>query len=93
MAVLLAATPKAAADCYVDSQAGNDSNSGSSEAEPLQSQASIPSGCGVVRFKKGSVFNEALRIVSGATTYTNYGDSGGLPQFVVPHTAASGSIV
>jgi MYXO-CTERM domain-containing protein len=91
---LMAASSQALADCYVDSQGGNDSLSGQSEDEAVQSQDAIPSsGCGVVRYKRGSVFNEAVRLISGVTTYTNYGDSGDLPKFVVPHTTNSGPLV
>lgn len=84
---------QAHAQCYVDSQAGNDSNDGLSEASPVASQAAIPSGCTEVRYKRGSVFNEAVRITQGVVTYTNYGDAGDLPRFVVPHTTNSGPLV
>lgn len=91
---LIAASPEAIADCYVDSQGGNDSNSGTSEAEPVQSQTAIPSsGCGVVRYKRGSLFDQAVRLINGVTTYTSYGDTGDLPKFVVPHTTNSGPLV
>jgi MYXO-CTERM domain-containing protein len=80
--------------CYVDSADGSDGQSGLSEAEAVKSQANLGSTCTVVRFKRGSIFNEALKITTRVKTYTNYGDaSAPLPQFVVPHTAASGSIV
>jgi MYXO-CTERM domain-containing protein len=84
----------ALADCYVYSQSGSDTNDGQSETTPWKSQTAVASSCTVVRYKRGSVFNQALRIISNAKTYTNYGStSDPLPQFVVPHTASSGSIV
>jgi hypothetical protein len=46
-----------AVDCFVDSVAGNDTKSGLSEAEAIQSLAKIPSSCTTVKFKRGSVFN------------------------------------
>jgi MYXO-CTERM domain-containing protein len=80
--------------CYVDSVSGNDALSGLSEAEAVKSQAKIGSTCTIARFKRGSVFGEALKIATKVKTYTNYGDaSAPLPQFVVPHTANSGSLV
>lgn len=40
------------------------------------------------------MFNAALKITTKVKTYTNYGDAGApLVQFVVPHTASSGSPV
>ena len=80
--------------CYVDSVGGNDSQSGLSEAEAIKSQAKVGSTCTIVRCKRGSVFNEALKIATKVKTYTNYGEaSAPLPQFVVPHTTNSGSLV
>jgi hypothetical protein len=94
--VLLGWSSVARADCYVDSQNGSDSNDGQSEATPWKSQTAVSSSCTVIRYKRGSVFNEALRTGNNASgkTFTNYGNaSDPLPQFVVPHTANSGSIV
>ncbi len=88
----VALAPAALAQCFVDSVGGDDANDGRSEATPVRSQQAIPSGCGEIRYRRGSVFNEAVRMVSGVTLYTNYGE-GPLPQFVVPHTSGSGSLV
>lgn len=94
---VLGATSEALADCYVDSVAGNDSNDGQSEATPVQSQAAIPSDCTVVRYKRGSRFEEPLSLggsgFGGGTTgktYTNYGDpSQPLPAFVTTETVVN----
>jgi hypothetical protein len=51
-----------ATTCYVDSVNGNDTNNGLSETSPVKSQSAINSRCTVVRFKRGSVFNEKLAI-------------------------------
>jgi hypothetical protein len=48
--------------CYVGSVNGNDQNNGLSETYPVKSQSAINSSCTVVRFKRGSVFNEKLAI-------------------------------
>src|ERR1700690_300334 len=94
MLVILGQSAVALADCYVDSQAGDDTKDAQSEANAIKTQAKIPSSCTVVRYKRGSTFNEALRISGSAKTFTNYGTaSDPLPQFVVPHTTSSGSIV
>ncbi len=91
--------PEALAQCYVDSEGGNDSNDGLSEATPVQSQAAIPSSCTEVRYKRGSVFNEAVSIGGGfggggRTVFTSYGDPNlPKPAFVVPHTTNSGPLV
>ena len=86
----------ASAQCYVDSNSGNDSNDGLSETSPVQSQAAIPSDCTEVRYACGSTFNEPVDVGSnfggggGRTVFTNYGDKSlGLPRFVVE----SGSVV
>ena len=89
----MTAATEAAAQCYVDSVSGDDGNDGLSEATAVKSQAAIPGGCSEVRYKRGSVFAEAVRIVQGVTTYTNYGTTGDLPRFVVPHTTGSGPLV
>jgi hypothetical protein len=82
------------AACYVDSQNGDDSRSGLSEAEAVRSQASIASTCTTARYKRGSVFTEPLALSPSVTTYTNYGASSDpLPRFVVPRTASSGPVV
>lgn len=62
-----------AADCFVDSVGGKDSNDGKSASTPVQSQAAIPkSGCTTMRYARGSQFNEAVAIINGVKTYTNY---------------------
>ncbi len=82
------------ADCYVDSQNGDDTKDAQSEANAVKTQAKIPSSCTVVRYKRGSLFNEAVKISNSAKTYGNYGNtSDPMPKFVVPHTANSGSLV
>jgi hypothetical protein len=94
--LFLGTSSVALADCYVDSQSGNDSNDGQSEATAWKGQTAVASSCTVVRYKRGSVFNEALRTGNSASgkTFTNYGStSDPLPRFVVPHTTSSGSIV
>ena len=80
--------------CYVDSVNGDDTRSGLSEATAVKSQAKIGSTCNTVRFKRGSVFKEKLRIVDGVTTYGNYGDANDpLPRFVVPRAKSSGPVI
>jgi len=82
-----------AADCYIDSDGGNDSNSGLEESQPVESQAAIPASCTVARYKRGSVFAEPVRVSNGITTYTNYGDpSAPLPRFSVPRSPNNGSM-
>jgi hypothetical protein len=78
---VLAASSEALADCYVDSEGGNDSNDGRSEASAVQSQAPL-SGCGTVCYKRGSRFSEPVKTSAGST-FTNYGDaSAPLPAFI-----------
>jgi len=89
----VALAPDAYAQCYVDSMGGSDQNDGLSELTAVQTQGGIPAGCTEVRYKRGSIFNEAVQITRGVTTYTNYGESGDLPKFVVPHTTNSGALV
>jgi hypothetical protein len=89
--------------CYVDSVNGNDANNGLSEAFPVKSQSAINSRCTVVRFKRGSVFNEKLAIPTpfnrirfgyNVKVYTNYGpESDPLPQFKVSHEPGRGPVV
>ena len=91
----MAGTSHTLAQCYVDSEDGNDSNDGLSESTPVESQSAIPSSCTEVRYARGSVFNEAVDVGSsfgggGRTAFTNYGDSSlPLPKFIVQ----SGSVV
>ncbi len=94
LAVLGLSARALAVDCFIDSVAGNDSNTGSSEDQAKQSQTSYPSTCTAAKFKRGSQFSAKVNITSKVTTYTNYGNATDpLPQFVVPHTANSGSLV
>ena len=96
LAVLTPASLAFAVPCYVDSQGGSNNNSGLSEAEPFQSQASLGSNssCTEARFKRGSTFNEALQLQRNVTVYTNYGAATDpLPRFVVPRTPSSGPVV
>lgn len=73
--------------CYVDSVNGSDSNDGLSQDKPVKSQTKVSSSCTVVRFKRGSVFKEKLRISKGVKVYTNYGPSTDkLPWFIVDKT-------
>ncbi len=94
-----------ATTCYVDSVNGDDTNNGLSEAYPVKSQAAINSRCTVVRFKRGSIFNEKLAIpsnydyiarkwVSNRKVFTHYGPkSDPLPQFKVSSEAGRGPVV
>jgi hypothetical protein len=84
--------------CYGDSVNGDDNNSGLSEDDPVKTQDGIPSDCEVIRFKGGSVFNEALNTGgfgrSGAKVFTNYGDlNDPLPRFQMERVPSNGSIV
>jgi hypothetical protein len=89
--------------CYVDSVNGKDTNNGLSELTPVKSQSAINSRCTVVRFKRGSVFNEKLatwtyfnnlRSVYNVKVYTNYGPkSDPLPQFKVSSLPGRGPVV
>jgi hypothetical protein len=89
--------------CYVDSRNGNDENDGLSEASPVKSQSAIDPSCTVVRFKRGSVFNEKLAIpirldgsrwVSRVKVYTNYGpQSDPLPHFKISSEPGRGPVV
>jgi hypothetical protein len=91
-----------ATTCYVDSVNGNDANDGLSEASPVKSQSAINSKCTVVRFKRGSVFNEKLAIPTpfnnvrfgyNVKVYTNYGPkSDPLPQFKVSSEPGRGPV-
>jgi hypothetical protein len=89
--------------CYVDSVNGNDANDGLAEASPVKSQSAISSRCTVVRFKRGSVFNEKLAIPTffnnvrfgyNVKVYTNYGpQSDPLPHFKVSSEPGRGPVV
>jgi|GEM_PF-3843581 len=101
LVILQLAAPAIAADCFVDSVAGSDTNDGASESSAWQSLAKIASSCTTVKFKRGSVFN----IPAGSSNYavklmgtqikvlTNYGDaSQPLPKFLKPHETSSGAV-
>jgi MYXO-CTERM domain-containing protein len=101
MSAWLLPTAARAADCFVDSVAGDDSKSALTEADAIKSLSKIPTSCTTVRFKRGSVFN----LAAGSKNYavnlmgskikvlTNYGDPGQpLPQFVKPHQTSSGAV-
>jgi hypothetical protein len=89
--------------CYVDSENGTDDNDGLSEASPVKSQSAIDSSCTVVRFKRGSVFNEKLAVPTpfnnvgfgyNVKVYTNYGpESDPLPHFRVPSDPGRGPVL
>lgn len=83
-------------ECFVDNVNGSDTNTGLTEAQAVLSQAKIPSTCTVAKFKRGNVFNEAVKMgySSKITTYTNYGNScDPLPKFVMPGTKNTGTVV
>jgi MYXO-CTERM domain-containing protein len=85
-----------AVDCFIDSVAGNDTNTGLAENQAVKTQAKIPSTCTVAKFKRGSQFNEALSIgySSKVKTFTNYGNScDPMPKFVMPGTTNTGGVV
>jgi hypothetical protein len=85
--------------CYVDSRSGNDANNGLSDAYPVRSQSAIDPSCTVVRFKRGSVFNEKLAVPTlynrlKVKVYTNYGpESDPLPHFKVSSDPGKGPVV
>ena len=87
---------RAWAQCYVDSQQGDDQNDGMTENTPVRTQSAIPSGCTEVRYAHGSVFNEAVATggsgfgASARSVFAAYGDPNlPAPKFVVE----SGSVV
>ncbi len=92
-----------AVTCYVDSVNGSDANDGLSESTPVRSQSAIHSGCTVVRFRRGSVFNEKLAIPTpfnnvrfgyNVKVYTNYGPrTDPLPHFRVSSLPGRGPVV
>jgi hypothetical protein len=89
--------------CYVDSVNGNNANDGLSELAPVKSQSAINNRCTVVRFRRGSFFNEKLAIPRPYTpagfsyrvkVYTNYGPkTNPLPQFRVSSEPGRGPVV
>ncbi len=105
IAILAQSAVAFAADCFVDSVGGNDSNNASSEATAVKSIAKLPTSCTVIKFKRGSEFkvdkgvkNLGIPSMSGyttsVTTLTNYGDAGQpLPKFIKDHVDGSGAMV
>ena len=89
--------------CYVDSVNGNDANDGLSKAFPVKSQSAIDPACTVVRFKRGSTFNEKLAVPTpfnnisfghNVKVYTNYGpENDPLPHFMVSSEPGRGPVV
>jgi hypothetical protein len=80
--------------CYVDNNGGNNSNDGVSENTPVQTQDAVPSGCQVVRYKRGSVFAEPVSTGGftggGAKVFTNYGDPNEpLPAFITEESVVN----
>lgn len=104
LSVMALSGPAAAADCFVDSVAGLDTNNGTTDATPVKSPASIPTTCTVVKFKRGSEFKldkgvKNLGLPTQMTyatikTLTNYGDASlPLPKFVKDHVDGSGGLL
>jgi hypothetical protein len=104
LALLTSSVAARAADCFVDSVGGSDTNDGKSEAQPVASPAKIPAGCSAVKFKRGSEFkldkgvqNLGLpqqMMFSSIKTLTNYGDATApLPKFVKDHVDGSGGML
>jgi hypothetical protein len=91
-----------ATTCYVDGVNGDDANDGLSELTPVKSQSAIRPVCTVVRFRRGSVFNEKLAIPTpfnnvrfgyNVRVYTNYGpQSDPLPHFRVSSLPGRGPV-
>jgi hypothetical protein len=80
--------------CYVDSVNGDDGKSGLSEAEAKKRQAKLDAACTEVRYKRGSVFPERVRMQAAIKTYANYGDpQAPLPKFQAPDQPGSGPVV
>jgi MYXO-CTERM domain-containing protein len=101
LSILAQSAAAFAADCFVDSVGGLDTNDGATEATAWQSPSKIAKTCTTVKFKRGSVFN----IPAGSGKYavnlqgtqvktlTNYGDASmPLPQFIKPHEPSSGAV-
>ena len=83
-------------DCFVDSVNGNDSNTGLSDDQAVktQSKAATLKNCTTVKYKRGSDFAEKVTLISGVTTYTNYGDPcAPLPKFHIPRSPNNGSMM
>ena len=82
-----------AVDCFIDSVNGNDANTGLSEAQAVKTQARIPSTCTVAKYKRGSLFAEAVKVSNNVKTYTNYGNcSDPLPKFAKQRSPNNGGM-
>jgi hypothetical protein len=80
--------------CYVDSRNGNDASIGLTDSTAVQTQGAIPNACTVIRYKRGSVFQEPLALKNSAVVYTYYGNPvDPLPRFVVPSESMSGPVI
>jgi parallel beta-helix repeat protein len=80
--------------CYVDSVQGDDTKDGLSEANAVKTQAKIGKTCTAVRFKRGSVFAEAVKVATKVKYYGNYGDTSlPLPKFEIPRSPNNGSML
>jgi hypothetical protein len=101
LSILAQSAAALAADCYVESVGGNDSNNGTSETTPVKSIAKVPSSCTAVKFKRGSEFKIASGVQNlglpnfySIKSLTNYGESSlPLPKFVKDHVDGSGSMI
>lgn len=101
LVILTKSTLALAADCFVDSVGGSDTNNGTSETTPVKSIAKLPSGCTAVKFKRGSQFqvgkgvqNLGIASMNSIKTLTNYGDaSQPLPKFIKEHVDGSGGML
>ncbi len=101
LSILAHSAAALAADCFVDSVGGSDSNNGTSEATAWASPSKVTSSCTTVKFKRGSQFNLAkgvknlgITAINSVKTLTNYGDaSQPLPKFVKEHVDGSGGMI
>jgi MYXO-CTERM domain-containing protein len=101
LSILTHASLAFAADCYVDSQEGNDSFDGATEATAWASPAAIASSCTAVKFKRGSEFAVAkgayavdLMKLRNVKLLTNYGDPTlPLPRFIKQREVSSGGML
>ena len=101
LSILAGSTEAFAADCYVDSVAGSDTNDGLTEATAWMSPSKIDSSCTTAKFKRGSEFAVAkgayaldLMTLRNLKVLTNYGDpSQPLPKFVKQREESSGGML
>jgi MYXO-CTERM domain-containing protein len=95
LSILAYAASARAVDCFADSVNGNDSNTGLSEDQAVKTQSKLASlkNCTTAKYKRGSDFAEKVTMISGVTTYTNYGDPcAPLPKFHIPRSPNNGSM-